>query len=349
MRILLVGSDYIWSIERLYRKYLAAQGDVDVSLFAAQNQFYSWYERSTLHKAFFRFGYPGIYRKINDSLLREVEAFAPDVIWVFKGMEVLPSTLALLRREGIRLVNFNGDNPFIFSGRGSGNSNVVDSLPLYDLHFTYNLEVKSRLEKEYGLRTAFLPFGFEIPDELFGECRMQPEIGKLCFVGNPDSHRAAFILELAGAGVPVDVYGNSWNRHLSHPAITIFPAAEGKEFWKVLRRYRIQLNLMRPHNEDSHNMRTFEIPGVGGIMLAPGTTEHRMFFKEDEEAFLFRDLADCVKKAKQILAFSDEEAEQIRIKARQRSLKDRYRYQDRAAEVSEHLRSLYAKAGHRTL
>ena len=42
---------------------------------------------------------------------------------------------------------------------------------------------------------------------------------------------------------------------------------------------------MRIHNPDSHNMRSFEVPGVGGIMVAPDTKEHRIFFEVGKEIF----------------------------------------------------------------
>ena len=55
---------------------------------------------------------------------------------------------------------------------------------------------------------------------------------------------------------------------------------ESSDFWKVLRKYRVQLNLMRPHNLDSHNMRSIEVPAVGGIGLFPDTPDHERFFEK---------------------------------------------------------------------
>ncbi len=334
MKILLVGSDYVWSVERLYKKYLLEAGAGEVSLFAAQNMFYSYYQHSVFHKMRVRTGISSIYKKINDSLKEAVDAFEPDIIWVFKGMEIFPSTLKQWRKKGIYLVNFNGDNPFIFSGRGSGNKYVTQSLPLYDLHFTYNLEIKNRLEDQLNLKTGFLPFGFDVSEPVYEECVLEEEINKVCFLGNPDKIRMGFIRRLAGAGIEIDVYGGEgWKQLGSHPAINVFPPVYGDEFWKVLRRYRVQLNLMRPHNENSHNMRSFEVPGIGGIMLAPDTTEHKMFFKAGKEVFLFSGWQDCSQKIRQLLALSKEEAGKIRLQARQRSISDGYAYKDRAITV----------------
>ncbi len=101
MRILIVGSDYVWSIERLYKKYLPAAGVSWVGLFAAQNLFYSYYQRSMLNKVLFRSGLSVIQQRINESLIAEIDAVRPDIVWVFKGMEVLPSTLRTCKRSGV--------------------------------------------------------------------------------------------------------------------------------------------------------------------------------------------------------------------------------------------------------
>ena len=120
-----------------------------------------------LNKVKLRLGISAIYQSINRQLLDAVEEHKPGIIWVFKGMEIWPQTLEWIRSKGIRLVNYNPDNPFIFTGSGSGNRNVTDSIRLFDLHLTYNLAVKKRLEDEYYMRTALLPFGFDLDDEVF--------------------------------------------------------------------------------------------------------------------------------------------------------------------------------------
>lgn len=41
-------------------------------------------------------------------------------------------------------------------------------------------------------------------------------------------------------------------------------------------------------------MRTFETPGIGGIMLAPKTSEHTEFFINHSEAFFFHNIEECL-------------------------------------------------------
>jgi spore maturation protein CgeB len=339
MRILIVGSDKVYAIENFYKKYFEESG-VDVLLFTAQNYFYEYYQRSLFNKLLYKARLSGIIAKINMLFKETVEQFKPDVIWIFKGMEITPESLKWAKEKKIKLANYNPDNPFIFSGKGSGNSNVTKSIRYYDLHFTYNLSVKKKLEDDYHVPTVFLPFGFDLTEELFQACANQEEILKVCFAGNPDAERASFIKQMAEEGVRIDLFGHNWESYIKNPLISIFPPAYGESFWMLLRRYRVQLNLMRQHNEDSHNMRTFEVPAVGGIMLAPFTPEHELFFENGKEAFWFTEVHDAVNRANELIGLNNSGAEYIRQNARTRSLQSGYSYRARANTALVKLKEL---------
>lgn len=330
-KVLLVGSDQVWSIERFYLKYLRQVG-VDAELFAIQDDFFKYYQSGILNKIQVRLGLSDIYRTLGKLLLSKFHSWKPQVVWVFKGMEVLPSVIKEMHKTDCIVVNYNPDNPFIFTGRGSGNTNVTRSIPLYHLHLTYDNQIAKLLQDRYSVRTSILPFGFDLPTEIYEESLNEKEIIKVCFVGNPDPDRASFIQKLAGK-ISIDVYGNGWNNHINHTNATIYEPVYGTEFWKVLRRYRVQLNLMRIHNPDSHNMRSFEIPAIGGIGLFPKTVDHVTYFKPGEEVFVYNDFEQCVSVAQQLLSLNEVEANLIRNKARSRSVNSGYSYRDRTQQL----------------
>ena len=162
------------------------------------------------------------------------------------------------------------------------------------------------------------------------------------FVGNPDKYRAAFITSLAEEGIQTDVFGNDWQKYISHQNVTVHKTVEGDEFWKTLYKYRVQLNLMRPHNLTTHNMRSIEIAGIGGIQLAPDTEDHRQYFIPEKEIFLYKEMGDCILQIKKILALSHSAAEEIRQNAHRRSANSGYSYKDRARQALEEMKFLYA-------
>lgn len=329
MKIVLVGSDKIYAIENFYAKHLAGLS-VQVVHFPAQSLFYDYYKNGLKNKFFFKLGFSAIYPRINDQLLELVEHEKPDAVWIFKGMEIFPDTLKQLRAKKIKLINYNPDNPFVFSGKGSGNKNITQSIEWYDLHFTYNREIQKRLENDFKLKTQYLPFGFEISDELMNGLVQLPEENSVCFIGNPDRIRAKFINSLLNDGIAINLYGNHWSKFVFGPRAIIHPPVYAEEQWKTLRKYRVQLNMMRIHNLDSHNMRTFEVPGVGGIMLSVNTPEQILFFEDQKEAFFYDSESHCADLIKQIIAWSPHEANAIRVAARNRSLSSGYDYQSRA-------------------
>jgi hypothetical protein len=230
------------------------------------------------------------------------------------------------------LANYNPDHPFFFSGKGSGNANVTNAIDLFDLHFCYDNRVSERIEREYGIRTALLPFAFELSSELCEKLNNLEEIKAACFIGTCDDIRVEHVFELAKTGVPIHVYGNNWDQAVpeGETSITAFPAVYNEEFWEKMRAYRLQLNIFRPHNIGSHNMRTFEVPAVGGIMLAPDIPDHHLFFEPRKEIFLYRNKTEMITKAQEIMALSETEALQIRNAARARSLASKYTYEHRA-------------------
>jgi len=281
-------------------------------------------------------------KKINRDIIRSIETFRPDLIWIFKGMEIYPETLDYAKKKGILLANYNPDHPFIFATAGSGNANVKNAVPIYDLHLSYSKEILKELRETYHLKGKFLPFGFEISDAVCSAAEKEREMVRACFIGCADDERKRTVQVLLDAGIAVDVYGPDWDRYFRPTRlINVFPGVYNDHFWNILRKYRLQLNVFRSQNRNSHNMRSFEIPGIGGIMLAPYSDEHVHFFKPDAEAFFFRSDGELIEKARTILSFSPAEASAIRKAARERSLRDGYAYRERSKMVYGYFKELF--------
>lgn len=319
-KILIVGSKSKAALELIFKELMQKKG-FQVEIFASQDIFLDYYNQSIWHKVFFRLGFQRILYKIQEELTNHIRRNPPSLVWVFKGMEIFPSTLTKIKNLGVNLVNYNPDHPFVFSGYGSGNTHVRNSVSCYNFYFSYADDVVNSLQSA-GVRSEKVPFGFDHEGFDFREINPKDETPKICFLGNPDIHRVNFLNRLCEEGLPIDVHGTNWHKFKLHTNIDIFPPKYGNEFWFTLQRYAIQLNLLRPHNLASHNMRSFDIPGSGAIMLAPRTSDHQYFFKENTEVFLFDGLPEAVSKARLILNLSFDERMIIRKSARMRALEE---------------------------
>jgi len=324
VKILILGSDYSWSIERIFCRVLKEM-DHDVTLLPVQNYFNDFYYRNKINKIIFRLGLSNLSVNIQNRLLTEIGDTRYDLIWVFKGMEVKRDTLVKLKRNTKRLINFNPDNPFIFTDRGSGNINVTDSISVFDEHFTYDLAVKLKFENDFGINCKLVTFGFD-PEkiDLIGLESLE-EIIAVCFIGNPDTYRAGILLEILNKGLFLHVYGHNWSVYLNHANLTIFDPICGEEYYRTLRKYRVQLNIMRIHNLNSHNMRSIEIPGCGGVMLAPRTADHETFFEEGKSVFLYSSSDDLICQVEKIMALSSDDVNEIRLNA-WKTIRDHFTY-----------------------
>ena len=273
--------------------------------------------------------YPGIVA-FNHKLNDEVKTDNWDVMLVFKGMEIRPATLRKLRHR-IVLVNYNPDNPFLYSGTGSGNANMTKALSFYHLYLTYDRGIAAQLG-ERGTASDVVPFGFEDNQRFDITLDSKYEVNRACFLGNADKHRTHFLRHFAEE-VPLDIVGDGWNKAIFPPAVRFHPPVYGDDFFNTMRRYRVQLNLMRPHNPDSHNMRTFDIVGCGGVGLMPRTADHTDYFQEGEHLFLYNDLEDAVAKAKAMLSENSEAIHALRSQARAWAVDQGFNYNRRASQM----------------
>lgn len=305
---------------------------------------------SGFYRLIYRFFPILLIRRMDKIFVKQVINFRPTIVLIFKGMEISKWSLERVKAMNVKLVNFNFDHPFIHFSRGTGNRFVSEAIPLYDLHISYSSIIASDLQKKFRVRTAWIPFGFHLSKEQYDSvlAENRPEINKLCFVGNPDNLRIKAIKKILKNGCAIDLYGFGWEKFFEpDDLLTIHQPrkansfwADPLEFWKVLRQYRVQLNFFRPHNEGSHNLRTFEVPAVGGILLTPASAEQEQFFTVGEEIFFYTDDQSLLEQARWLMRQEEDWIQNVRNRARDRSLAMDYSYKRRTADLLMALNNL---------
>ena len=340
MKILMLNSKNSHLLAPQYFKALKDQG-IEVYGSYYIDFLSTFIKNNILNKALFRLFPSLIYFICNAILLKDFNQVKPHIVLIFKGMEIFPSTLKKLKKRGSILVNYNLDHPFNFVSPGSGNSNVKNSIPLYHLHLSYsNKIIKDLIIKYPSIKTAQLPFG--IHDDALKTIEVEREIIKIAFIGYWDKKREKIIKTLLENGFPVDVFGPKWEKSSinDHHNLNIEHGVYGQDYWNIIRKYRIQLNILREHNEDSHNMRTFEIPGVGGIMLSEFTEEQNSFFENGKQAFYYSTSLELISITHKLLNMSVEKIYSIRKAAELKSIEKGYTYKDRSKQLISILKSL---------
>jgi hypothetical protein len=281
-------------------------------------------------------------RRLSRHLCERVGGY--DAVIVFKGSDFSRALLARCRAlvPHAVWVNINPDDPLNIASRGSTNANIVDSLGFYDLYCTWSRTLLGRLSREGCRRTALLPFGYDSDHHVAPPDFVVGQSATVSFVGAWDPQREALLTGLAD--YPLRIYGNGWDR--APRRSPLWPRITPKNIYReelvaVIAGSAVSLNILRSQNMGSHNMRTFEIPAMGGLMLTTRTEEQQRYFPEDEACLMYAGLDEL--RAKLDCVLRDAELAQ-RIRHKGAELVRGNSYDERAKLLLEQLALIGRKA-----
>jgi spore maturation protein CgeB len=140
------------------------------------------------------------------------------------------------------------------------------------------------------------------------------------------------VIALRQAGISVKVWGPGWKRAKGLDDRYVIGPIFGEEYGKALAAAEICLCFLSKWNKNRSASRTFEIPAVGGFMLAERTADHLSYFQEGKEADFFSSPAELVEKARYYLRHEDERVAIARA-GHERCLRSGYSHQDRMQEI----------------
>jgi len=276
---------------------------------------------------------PGIFR-INQRLLRLASEYNPDVILVYAGQPVLPSTVQTLSRS-FWVTGYQNDDVFggwknRFGGRFF--RAFIQSLRFYTSYHVFR-DINVSEYQQHGcsrvklLRYFYLPWQ-HYPIKVNSEDRERLGADVLFIgAGQPDT-RVHYVIALLDAGVNLRIYGNmhTWRRYLPESAfhrLQPISLIEGHDYAKAICSAKICLAMFSKTNRDQYSLRSFEIPACGGFMLAERTSVMLSLFREGEEAEYFSDASELLAKVHYYLTNEDLRV-WIATAGRERCLRDRH-------------------------
>jgi len=264
---------------------------------------------------------------LQKSIIRRILDWQPDVAFFPLGSSVWRSTLAQLKRHGIKLVQWCGLPANTMLARDRIN------LPYFDLIFQpANLTDGLRAAGAAG-RIEYIPIGID-PDihrPIALTAEEQRRYGAdVCFIGGLSRRfhaaRRAMVEYAIENGVNIKVWGGYLEHFVGSPILRVWQGQIwGEEQVKALCAAKIGLNFHVDHRagelDRGLNLRAFELAACGVFQLlqrVPGVGE---FFEEGKEIVCFDTKEEMLEKIRYYLAHEDKRR-QIAEAARQRVLRE---------------------------
>lgn len=277
--------------------------------------------------------YPSRLHPFGKELFKTCQGFKPRWLLATGIAPIQGEILQAVGKLGIERINYLTDDPWNPAHLALW---FMKGLPFYDHVFSTR---RANLEQLQGLgrpRVSYLPFAYA-PEQHFPESPISPKEGAqfeadVVFAGGADRDRVRMIAPLIREGFKVHLYGGYWERYR-----WTRPCAKGLADPRKLRlaigSAKVALCLVRRSNRDDNSMRSFEVPAMGGCMLAEDTATHREIFGEDGNAAVyFKTAQELISKLRGLL---NDAAQRKRLaQAGHRIItKDRHTYQDRLVSM----------------
>ena len=261
---------------------------------------------------------------LNGIFLAQVEAMDPDVILNQEMVHLRSPVLKKLKRPGRLILG-----------------QIASQLPRDEDFGVYDLVISSLPNlvewfRGQGVRAEVNRLAFE--PSILQSMPPQPERDiALSFVGSlsPEhGHRIAFLEQLA-RDTPLQLWGNGIERlPPSSPLHARYRGeAWGRDMYDILRRSRITLNHHIDLAEDwANNMRLYEAPGAGTLLLTDAKRNLREIYTPGEEVETYSGAEDCIAQVNRLLADEKRRAD-IALKGHRRCL-EVHNYYTRTGEIA---------------
>lgn len=227
------------------------------------------------------------FAALNRALLKQVEAFQPDVVFTVLMMaEVWLESIALIRRAGCKVINWSTDDSWKyreFSRLIAADFDVYattcpDALSNYAVDQIGNVHLS-----QWGASAAQLAEPKPARDCRYG----------VSFVGSAYGNRPSRIAALRAAGVKVECFGHGWPGG----------AVAAERIPEIARDSVVSLNFSEAGGGSGLQIkaRIFEVPAVGGMLLSEAAPHLEDYFVPGTEIARFSDESQLLTEVRLLL------------------------------------------------
>lgn len=273
---------------------------------------WSWLD-SLLKRAQNKYLMGPLLSRINRDVLAVAAREQPELVFVYRGTHILPSTLRRIRKVSPRavIVGYNNDDPFAPNQFHRLFKHFLNGIPDYDLLLAYrhhNLDDfrHAGAKRVHLMRSWFIPErNFPLDLDTDGVRDFGCEV---VFVGHhEDDGRVEYLEEIVRRGWKLRLFGPhyGWDMAIRHstelsPLLPVRPVW-GEEYNNALCGAKVALCFFSKLNRDTYTRRCFEIPATKTMMLSEYSSDLAGLYREGEEAEFFRNKDEMISKIEHYL------------------------------------------------
>ncbi len=277
---MIYGESWIGTLPQLLASDLAKRGYV-VEIFDFTEILPGIRSRSLLERIQRRLFSEFFTAKIQSAFIKRVEAFLPDLVIVSKGLHLDVATLQKIRSKGVPLVNWNPDD---FFNPKNSSASLIQAMVEYDVIVSSRDHLFQKYLDHGAQRLLYLDWYF-VPELHFdhGKEKTIPA----SFVGSWSPSREELIGQLTTL---FSIWGGGWEK--SSRAFKMRHNVQNKilsqlEMSAVFCSSKFNLNLLTHENSDFSNLRFFEVPASGGLLLTERNPSALRYLVDREECLMF--------------------------------------------------------------
>ena len=246
-------------------------------------KFYEYILLTRLRVSFF-------LKKINNSLVKKVKKFSPDIILLWRSTTILPKTVKKIKEISpkTKIILYHNDNPYIGLINKFKYRHFLNSIKYSDITAGYRPEDIKNIKK-YGAKKIKLIMPNYI-SYLHKPISAKKKIDVI-FIGHYSEDRAQILNLLNEKKIKFEVYGPGWenvkSKVLWKNKIKLKKIINQKYVNKISQS-KIAIGFLSKKNKDVYTRRCFEIPACGTLLLAPETMELKKILKNQKEAIFWK-------------------------------------------------------------
>ena len=319
-KILIVGSTESFTLDKMYFRAFERLG-VNVDFLHTQNTLQNSFD--IIIKKFLPVIHYFFIRKKLNLFFKKKKNNHFNLIIFFKGIYLKKNILSKLKEKNPKtiIINIFPDDPLNTKLNYISNKNFVKCLPIFDFSCIWSKKILKKLKKIVPSRKLiYLPFGYD--EFLHKKVKTNKKYSNIInFIGSYDKKRFEILKNLFHQNILIA--GSGWKGKFKNPK-NIYNPFFGKKLCEAISSSNISINLLRDQNEGSHNMKTFEIPAMNGLMLTKRSREQNYFFPENKACLMFSDKKELKEKI-EFISKNKSKVKKIRNFAHIISKKNSYR------------------------